>query len=119
VSNVENTALRSSLISTMANRDDAPETSPVDSVLRPTYSRRRISEPDLTVVVGGREFLHHSVLLCLASEYFDTMLSSDTREAHTGRIECPYGDPEEWVRFCRYLDPRSLFTTNTLQKKKK
>jgi hypothetical protein len=84
------------------------------SVLRPAYSRRsRISEPDLTVVVGGREFLHHSVMLCLASEYFDTMLSSDTREARTGRIEFPDGDPEEWVRFCRYLEPRSLFTANT------
>jgi hypothetical protein len=96
----------------MANRDGTPETSPADSVLRP-YSRRRISEPDLTVVVGGREFLHHSVMLCLASEYFDTMLSSDTREARTGRIEFPDGDPEEWVRFCRYLEPRSLFTANT------
>jgi hypothetical protein len=107
VSTVENTTLRSSLISTMANRDSSP-----DSVLRPN-SRRRISEPDLTIVVGGREFLHHSVLLCLASEYFDRMLSSDTRESRTRRIEFPDGDPEEWVRFCRYLEPRSLFTATT------
>jgi hypothetical protein len=42
------------------------------------------------------------------------MLSSDMREAHTGIIEFPDGDTEEWVGFCRYLDPRSLFTTNTL-----
>jgi hypothetical protein len=98
----------------MANRDCAPETYSEDSALRPAYSRRKISEPDLTVVVGGKEFLHHSVLLCLASEYFDTMLSSDTREAHTGIIDFPEGEPEEWVRFCRYLEPRSLFTANTL-----
>jgi hypothetical protein len=98
----------------MANRDSAPEDSTADSERQPAYSRRRISEPDLTVVVGGKEFLHHSVLLCLASEYFDTMLSSDTRESRTGRIDFPDEDPEEWVRFCRYLDPRSLFTTNTL-----
>jgi hypothetical protein len=84
------------------------------AALRSAFTRRGFSEPDLTVVVGGREFLHHSVLLCLASEYFDTMLSSDTREAHTGRIEFPDGDPEEWIRFCRYLNPRSVFTTNTL-----
>jgi hypothetical protein len=103
-----------SLNSAMTNRDGAPETSPADSALRPAYSRRKISEPDLTVVVGGERFFHHSVLLCLASEYFDTMLSSDTREAHTGIIEFPDGDPEEWVRFCRYLDPRSLFATRTL-----
>jgi hypothetical protein len=91
----------------MANRG---RDSPV-SVLQP-YTRRRISEPDLTVVVGGREFLHHSVILCLASEYFDRMLSSDTRESRTGRIEFPDGDPETWVRFCHYLEPRSLFTAN-------
>jgi hypothetical protein len=100
-------AILSSLLSTMANRGrDSP-----DSVLQP-YSRRRISEPDLTVVIGGREFLHHSVLLCLASEYFDRMLSTDTRESRTGRIEFPEGDPETWVRFCRYLEPRSLFTAD-------
>jgi hypothetical protein len=99
--------LRASLISTMANRDCAPETAPEDPALQPAYSRRKISEPDLTVVVGGKEFFHHSVLLRLASEYFDTMLSSDTRESHTGRIDFPDGDPEEWVRFCRYLEPRS------------
>jgi hypothetical protein len=29
-------------------------------------------------------------------------------------IEFPDRDPEEWVRFCRYLKPRSLFTSNTL-----
>ena len=41
------------------------------------------------------------------------MCSLETRESLTGRIEFPDGDPEEWVRFCRYLEPRSLFTANT------
>jgi hypothetical protein len=81
----------------MANRDS-------------TYSQPM---PDLTVVVGGKKFEHHGVLLCLASEYFDKMLSSETRESRTGRIEFPHEDPEEWVRFCHYPEPRSLFTTNT------
>jgi hypothetical protein len=100
----------------MAKRDCASEVSTEDSALQPAHSRRRISrisEPDLTVVVGGETFLHHSVIFCLASEYFDKMLSSDTRESHTMRIEFPDGDPEEWVRFCRYLEPRSLFTAST------
>jgi hypothetical protein len=91
----------------IANRDSLE-----DAALRSAYSRRGFAEPDLTVVVGGKEFQHHSVLFCLASEYFDRMLSSDTRESHTRRIEFPDGDPEEWVRFCRYLELRSLFTAN-------
>jgi hypothetical protein len=100
----------------MAKRDCASEVSTEDSTLQPAHSRRRISrisQPDLTVVVGGETFLHYSVMLCLASEYFDKMLSSGTRESHTMRIEFPDGDPEEWVRFCRYLKPRSLFTAST------
>jgi hypothetical protein len=91
----------------MANRDSPA----ADAVaLRPTYSR---PEPDLTVVVGGKEFLHLADFFCHASEYFDRMLSSDTRESRTGRIEFPDGKPEEWVRLCRYLEPRSLFTATT------
>jgi hypothetical protein len=92
----------------MANRD-----SPADAALRSTYSRLGFAEPDLIVVVGGETFSHHSVLLCSASEYINNMLSSDTREHHTRTIEFSEGDPEEWVRFCRYLEPRSLFTTHT------
>jgi hypothetical protein len=42
------------------------------------------------------------------------MLSSDTRESHTRRIEFPEGDPETWVRFYRYLEPRSTFSADTL-----
>jgi hypothetical protein len=84
-----------------------------DSALRCAHSRRGFAEPDLIVVVGGKEFKHHSVMLCLASEYFDRMLSSDTRESHTRRIDFPHGDPETWVRFCRYLEPRSTFTADT------
>jgi hypothetical protein len=100
----------------MTKRDCAPEDSTAVSALQPAHSRRRISrisEPDLTVVVGGETFLHHSVMFCLASEYFDKMLSSDTLESHTRRIEFPDGDPEEWVRFCRYLEPRSTITADT------
>jgi hypothetical protein len=93
----------------MANRDSPA----ADAALRSTFSRLGFTEPDLIVVVGGETFSHHSVLLCLASEYFHKMLSSDTREHHTRKIEFPDGDPEEWVRFCRYLEPRSLFTPST------
>jgi hypothetical protein len=87
----------------MANKD-----SPADATL---WSR---PEPDLKVVVGGRDFRHHSSLLCRASEYFDKMLSSESQESRTGIIVFSDGDPEEWVRFCRYLEPRSTFTAATL-----
>jgi hypothetical protein len=89
----------------MANRDSpAPDAAPA------LWSR---PEPDLKVVVGGKDFWHYSAILCRASVYFDRMLSSDSRESRTGIIEFPDGDPEEWVRFCRYLEPRSLFTAST------
>jgi hypothetical protein len=87
----------------MANRD-----SPADATL---WSQ---PEPDLKVVVGGREFWHYSALLRRASEYFDKMLSSESRESRTGMIVFSDEDPEEWVRFCRYLEPRSIFTAATL-----
>jgi hypothetical protein len=41
------------------------------------------------------------------------MLSSGTRESLNGTIEFPDGKPEEWVQFCHYLEPRSLFTAST------
>jgi hypothetical protein len=40
------------------------------------------------------------------------MLSSDTRESRTGRIEFRDKDPEEWVQICRHLELRSLCTAN-------
>jgi hypothetical protein len=43
------------------------------------------------------------------------MLSSGTRESRTGIIDFPDKDPQTWVRFCRYLEPRSTFTADTLQ----
>jgi hypothetical protein len=92
----------------MANRD-----SPADTALRSAFSRRGIGEPDLKVVVGGETFFHNSEIFRRASEYFDRMLSSDMRESNTLTIEFPEGDPGEWVRFCRYLEPRSLLTANT------
>jgi hypothetical protein len=89
----------------MANRDSPADTPALWSQ----------PEPDLKVVVGGKEFWHYSALLRRASEYFDKMLSSESRESRTGIIVFSDGDPEEWVRFFRYLEPRSLFTTKTFQ----
>jgi hypothetical protein len=41
------------------------------------------------------------------------MLSLDMRESLTRTIEFPDRDPGEWVRFCRYVEPRPFFTVNS------
>jgi hypothetical protein len=77
--------------------------------------QRGIGEPDLKVVVGGETFFHNSVHFCRASTYFDRMLASNMRESNTMTIEFPHGDPETWVRLCRYVEPpRSIFPVETL-----
>jgi hypothetical protein len=97
----------------MANID-----SPADAALRAAFSQRGIGEPDLKVLVGGETFFHNSKLFCRASEYFDRMLASDMRESNTMTIEFPDGDPKEWVRLCRYVEPRSTFTPYPLTAEK-
>lgn len=81
-----------------------------DDVFPPTPKRRGLGEPDVTIVVGKQSFLHHSFLLCYASEYFDTMLSSGMQESQNKRIEFPDKDPEEWKLVYSFLEPRALST---------
>jgi hypothetical protein len=77
----------------------------------PQYKRRCLDEPDCKVIVGGVEFHHHSFILCFASEYFDTMLSSGMQEAQNKVIEFPDKDPEEWKLVYPFLEPRSVSTS--------
>lgn len=70
----------------------------------------RREEPDVTVVVRGREYPHYSQVLCLASEYFDAALNFNEyslREAESKRIEFPDEDPNEWELFASFLEPFS------------
>lgn len=94
-------------------RDATPATeAPVDSEFPPPLHRRCLGEPDVEVVVGGKSFKHHSFILCYASDYFDTMLSSGMQESRKKKIEFPDKDPEEWKLFYPFLEPRSVSTAD-------
>jgi len=59
---------------------------------------------DVTVVVGGVEFKHSSVLLCYSSQYFEDMFGHDINEKTTKRVEFPTKDPDEWRLFSPFLE---------------
>lgn len=70
--------------------------------------RIRKEEPDVTIIVGGKEFRHYRQILCVASDYFDAAFNSGMKESDTMRIEFPDKDPDEWELFVSFLEP---FTT--------
>ena len=74
------------------------------------FKTMRAVEPDVTVTVGGVDFLHYSTFLCCNSDYFDAMLSVDMKEKAEKRIEFVDKDPEEWKLFYSFIDPRTCNT---------
>ena len=74
--------------------------------------RLRSLSPDVIVAVGKgsnlQEFECYSVVLCFASSYFDSMLSSGMRESSTKRITFPDKKPEEWKEVYKFMDTRTL-----------
>lgn len=72
-----------------------------------SQQRRRREDPDVTVVVGDREYLHYKQVLCLACDYFDVALNIGMKEAESMRIELPDEDPSEWELFASFLEPFS------------
>jgi len=73
----------------------------------PPNMRLKSMDPDVTVVVGGKEFYHYKLLLCLGCPFIDTMLSTrnNMKESRENRIEFPDKDPDEWETVYKYLDP--------------
>ena len=69
--------------------------------------RLRGVDPDLTVIVGDKEFRHYSHSLRQASECFDTMLHAPMKEGETMVVEFPTQDPSEWPAVHQFLDPAS------------
>jgi len=69
-----------------------------------TPKRLKSMEPDLTVVVGGKEFYHYQSVLCLACPFIDTMLSHNMKESNKNRIEFPDKDPAAWLLVYKFLD---------------
>eukprot|EP00339_Tiarina_fusa_P026926 CAMPEP_0117044608 /NCGR_PEP_ID=MMETSP0472-20121206/30913_1 /TAXON_ID=693140 ORGANISM="Tiarina fusus, Strain LIS" /NCGR_SAMPLE_ID=MMETSP0472 /ASSEMBLY_ACC=CAM_ASM_000603 /LENGTH=340 /DNA_ID=CAMNT_0004756397 /DNA_START=135 /DNA_END=1157 /DNA_ORIENTATION=- len=75
----------------------------------PGSKRVRSQEPDVTVVVGTgedkEEFQCYRLVLSLASECFDAMLSAGMKENLESKIEFPDKTPQEWRLFYSFLDP--------------
>ena len=71
----------------------------------------RSEPPDVVVMVGSgkkkQKFECHSIILCYASEYFDTILSSSMNESETKQISFPDKDPDEWRLFYSFIEPVS------------
>jgi hypothetical protein len=69
----------------------------------------RCQDPDVTVAVGSgvtlQEFKCYRVVLSIASDLFDTMLSDAGNIHDDVRIEFPKKDPEEWKVFYSFIDP--------------
>ena len=66
--------------------------------------------PDLEVIVGDgdaenekKSFMYHGAILANASEYIDTMLSLPMKEQQTRSISFPDIQPEEWLKWTRYV----------------
>jgi hypothetical protein len=70
----------------------------------PKAKRLRIQE-EVTVVVGGKEFVEDIHQLCHLSEYFAAAVRSGMKEAATKRFEFPERDPEEWDLISELFQP--------------
>lgn len=68
--------------------------------------RIRFMEPDAIVNVGNKSFPHYSIVLCMASPYFDAMLSCDMKEKETMIIDLPGKNPDDWELFLPFLESR-------------
>lgn len=66
----------------------------------------KLSEPDLTVLVGHDEtlFQYHSVIMASQSNYIDAMLASPLKESNTMIIRFPDIEKKEWLDMMACLD---------------
>ena len=89
---------------TVAAAVAAGETTP------PSPKRLKSQPPDVIVAVGQGdeivEFECYGTLLSVASEVFDTMLSTNMKEKETRRIELPDKNPQEWGIFYDFVENR-------------
>jgi BTB/POZ domain len=60
---------------------------------------------DVVVVVGGKEFVEDSRMLCYLSEYFQAAFRSGMKESLTSRFEFPDEDPAGWELFMKFAKP--------------
>jgi len=82
-----------------------PELDEEDNVLP---KRFKAMEPDVTIVIAGKEFYHYKYDLCEISDFFDNMLAANMRESKENRIEFKDKNPDEWVDVYRLLKSRDV-----------
>ena len=68
---------------------------------------------DVTVVVGGKEFLTHKVILCAASEYFKAMFTSGFSESSKSEITIE-GDSTIFERILEFMYTGELRLTDDI-----
>jgi hypothetical protein len=62
-------------------------------------------EPDVVIVVGGKEFGEYRQCLRLWSGFFDALFRSGMKESETNRIEFAHKDPKEWELISSIVAP--------------
>jgi len=63
-------------------------------------------EPDVTIIMGGVEFLEYSHILCLWSDYFNAAFRSGMKESTTKRFEFPDKNPSDWEALMEAMNPK-------------
>lgn len=66
-----------------------------------------LEEPDVTVVVGGKEFREYRQALRCWSGYFDVAFRSGMKETQSKRFEFPNRNPAEWEWIVSLMAPMS------------
>ena len=65
----------------------------------------RTVQPDVTIVVGGKEYHEYQQVLCFSSQYFDGAFRSGMKEAESKRFEFPDMDLKDWELFSSVISP--------------
>ena len=80
-----------------------------DEATDPPWKKIKSVPPDLIVSVGSgqskQEFECYKVVLCFASDFFDSVLCPRMKEGTLSKIEFPTRDPREWKLFYEFIHP--------------
>ncbi|PNH03062.1 Speckle-type POZ protein-like B [Tetrabaena socialis] len=78
-----------------------PRTLPAD--LGALLGRQPDGTADVTIVVGGRTFHAHRLLLCARSDYFQQRLGADFADGSAQQLDLPDADPEAFELVLLFL----------------
>lgn len=84
-------------------QDDDKNNNDIDT-FKPTFIRTSV-DPDVTIIIGDKEFKEYSHTLRSWSGYFDTALSSGMKEETSLKFEFPDRSPTEWQWIVALMAP--------------